>query len=177
MYYQEYPRSELAAGAQLAKVLRLIQVRPQHVGFENRLPKVGEDGTKNLRVGFGHSAESPQLREGYLDVVIALRVKFFAGNLDDEQSEDPDPDTENFLAKIELEYLLTFRTPKDPMPKKVKDEALPAFLKTTALTIAWPYLRHHVDHLASAAGIPFIMPVLCIDTSEADEEKETEPVE
>lgn len=162
MIYEKHERKDLIGAANLAKALRLVQIRPQKVLFENNMPLAGATHDKSMRVQIDHKGESFKMREGHLDVTIPARVQFV--DADDEDSGDIS--NRVILAKIKLKYLLTFTMPAEPMPKKVQEEALPAFIKSTALTIAWPYIRHHIDHLASASGIPFVMPILCIDAVE-----------
>jgi hypothetical protein len=65
-----------------------------------------------------------------------------------------------------LEYLVTYSLPKDPIPSNISEPAFQAFAKFNGLLNCWPYIRSLASSLAQEVGLVITLPLLKVVPAE-----------
>lgn len=95
--------------------------------------------------------------KGPLVVEAGVRVEFRAPRGETAAAGEPD-------GVIEVVYGVEYTLPPGPVPAAIGEEGLRAFARLNGVFNSWPYIRQEVDRLGSSMGVPFLLPLLRIET-------------
>ncbi|MGB8298485.1 MAG: hypothetical protein WCG85_23925 [Polyangia bacterium] len=160
---ESHPTEAMKLANQVAASITLVQIQPRHIRMESRLRPTFPEARTQFVAAFKQEAGTFELREAdrILDVRVGGEVRFYLRN------DGPEKQPDDWVARIEFEFILTYCLPPGPIPTEVRRLGLAAFSNVNARLACWPYIRHQVNHLASELGIPFVMPTLLLKSGDA----------
>ena len=160
---ESHPTEAMKIASQVAASITLVQIQPRHIRMESKLRPTIPEAKNQFAAAFKQEAGTFELRETdrILDVHVGAEVRFYQSTDGGEKKPD------DWVARIELEFILTYCLPPGPIPTEVRSFGLTAFSNVNARLACWPYIRHEINHLASELGIPFVMPTLLLKSGDA----------
>lgn len=114
-----------------------------------------------------HDADFEIFSEHQLAVKVGLTVAFEMDASDVEVNGDFTP-----LPKGEanVSFVANYRImPKGPIPEEILNKGFSAFAKFNGVFNCWPYMRTTVHRLTCDMGMPFMLPLLKVESLESDE--------
>jgi len=109
------------------------------------------------------------IQEKLLFVQVGIGIEF--------QIKADNQSNQEVLPKGNMEVLFTAKykiIPEGPIPKEVEEEGFPAFAKFNGTFNCWPYIRQAIHGLSCDMGLPFILPLLKIETRTDEKPKKIE---
>ncbi len=156
-------KEEFFASTFIAKQTSIVCMHPINISVVNNVFNADMEQDSKIAIQYSYTVIGTEIPEpGLLDVKIGLEV------LIDFEDESKAKQDNSPIVKIEIQYLIRYSTPTEPIPEDIKNACLPAFSKISAVIQCWPYLRQLVNQLTSEIGCPYMLPVIVFDPDDDD---------
>lgn len=162
----------------VARNVSLRHIWLLNVDVRNDLPIRGHALDMPLGARVTHDVgKHIKLKDSAILVPVTIQVSFSDESRREENKAPGQTDTESApVAVVRVDVGAEYQLPDGPVPDGIGESHFEAFARLNGPYNAWPYLREEVHRLSADMGIPFVVPVLIVNTvpaKKADPASET----